>query len=352
MLREDTKIELDIHQQAIDKDIDGVKQLKDTLEDLKKNPDNYKKDVDGIPVKEYFETKIGIWERKVQKGFEDMEILKTSLQSYNSEPFIKLPEKPNTHKIGEKGFKFGVKKFKNMKIYKSGDPIIIGGITKEEMGGVFIDSSLNKNASELALKNFELVKDAWNELSDEDRELVDLLKFRFSNADKKNMGSHSDRTDMDGKIFTPEYIEIQLSNTLTTGTSAINTLVHEVGHAKWAKIARENPEKVEKFNSFIRKIGAPTPYVKTYENDAKEEGYKNRKERAKRDYSKYSDEANKVFEKSLENNLKNKELLFGNEAHSEFYAMLNTPTLNYGHTINKDNMEKISVAYKELHGIE
>ena len=264
---------------------------------------------------------------------------------------MKVQEKPNTHKAGEKGFKFGAKKFKGLQLsnYRRGEPIIVGGITKEDMGGVFIDSSLNKNASELALKNYEIIKEVWNELPDEDRELIDVLKFRFSNTSRKNMGSHVDRIEVGGKIYTPAYIEIILSNSLTTKTSAINTLVHEVAHAKWAKIERSNPEKVEKFNKTIREIGSPTPYVETYRRNAEEVEFKNKLEQSKRDYSKYTDIQNKNFERDLERNKRNAELIFGNEAHSSFYAMIHAPTLNYGHTISKEKMEKIALAYKELH---
>jgi len=248
MLREDTTIDFKRQERNIKKRENDLQHLKDMKEDYKTNPSDYHSEIKGVPFNKFIDTKIGIWERQVKHEQGRLQVLKDSLSAYDKSPFIKLPTKPNTHEVGEKGFKFGAKKFKGLKLsdYRRGEPIIVGGITKKEMGGVFIDSSLNKNASELALKNYELVKEAWNELSDEDRELVDILKFRFSNTDIKNMGSHTDRVQVDDRIFTPAYIEVQLSNSLSTGTSAINTLIHEVGHAKFSKVLKQSPEKNRK----------------------------------------------------------------------------------------------------------
>ena len=39
---------------------------------------------------------------------------------------------------------------------KYSDPIVQGGITKEEWGGTYIDSSLNKRSSDLSKKNYEI----------------------------------------------------------------------------------------------------------------------------------------------------------------------------------------------------
>ena len=354
ILREDTAIDFKLQEGNIKKKEIDLQKLKDMKEDYKANPSDYHAEIHGKPFNEFMDIKIGIWERYIKQEHDKLQVLKDSLSAYDKSPFVTLQTKPNTHKVGEKGFKFGAKKFKGLKLYESrrDDPMIVGGITKKDMGGVFIDSSLNKNASELALKNYELVKDAWNELSDEDRELVDVLKFRFSNTDKKNMGSHSNRIETDGKIFKPAYIEVQLSNSLSTGTSAINTLVHEVGHAKFAKIEKTSPEKVEKFNKTVREIGAVTPYVKTYERNFEEMKIEHIRERGGREYKGLNDIQRKNKEIRMERELKNADLIFGNEAHSEFYAMLHSPTLNYGHTITNENMEKMAKAYKELHDIE
>lgn len=350
--REDVKINFEIQNRKIKEEMNNLKRLKEMKEDQKINPQKYEEKIAGEPFQSYIDIKIGIWERKVKQEEEAMQVLKQTENSFNLPPVVKLPEKPNTHPVGEKGFKFGVKKFKNLKMSAGNEPIIVGGITKEEMGGVYIDSSLNKNASELALKNYEIVKEAWNELSDEDRELVDVLKFRFSNSSQKNMGMHVDRVSVNGKIFTPAYLEITLSNSLTTPTEAINTLMHEVAHAKWSKIEKEHPEKVEKFNKTIREIGAPTPYVQTYQHTVDDVKYENLKLRHGKEYLEASDIKRANLEMHMERDLKNAELIFGNEAHSEFYAMVNAPTLNYGHTITKDNMDKIAIAFKELHGLE
>lgn len=354
ILRDDTAIDFKLQEGNIKKKERDLQKLKDMKEDYKLNPSDYHAEIHGKPFNEFMDIRIGIWERYVKQEHDKLQVLKDSLSSYDKSPFVTLPTKPNTHNVGEKGFKFGGKKFKGLKLsdHRRGEPIIIGGITKEEMGGVYIDSSLNKSASELALKNYELVKETWNELSDEDRELVDVLKFRFSNTDKKNMGTHVNRVEVDGRIFTPAYIEVQLSNSLSTGTSAINTLVHEVGHAKFAKIEKTSPEKVEKFNKVIREIGSVTPYVKTYEQNFEEMKIEHQVERSSREYKEKTDVQRKNREEHMERELKNADLIFGNEAHSEFYAMLHAPTLNYGHTITNENMEKMAKAYKELHDIE
>ena len=70
--------------------------------------------------------------------------------------------------------------------------------------------------------------------------------------------------------------------------------------------------------------------------------FENSKAQAMRDYSDYTPVQNKNFERDLKRNKRNAELIFGNEAHSSFYAMIHAPTLNYGHTISKEKMEKIN----------
>ena len=354
LFKDDTKIDFEIQENHIKKAKLDLKKLVDMKEDWGINTTDYKEIVNGQPFEQWADMKIGIWERRVQTEESKLVELHNMLDSFDDRPVIKIKDLPNTHKVGEKGFKTGVKKFKGLKLsdYRRGEPIIVGGITKEEMGGTFIDSSLNKNASELALKNYELIKDVWNELPDEDRNLIDVLKFRFSNTDLKNMGSHHDRIEINGRIFTPEYIEIQLSNSLSTGTSAINTLVHEVGHAKFTKIERQDPEKVKEFNRKMREVGYITPYQKIYQNKAKETEYDNIKQRASREYKELNDIQRKNAEIHMARKLEQDELIFGNEAHSEFYAMLHAPTLNYGHRISQEYMEKVAQAYKELHDIE
>ena len=310
----------------------------------------------------------------------ELKDLKDIILTYDEKPYIDLGNKPDTHKIGIGGFKNSVKAPKNLLFKddwgrKYSDPIVQGGITKEEWGGTYIDSSLNKRSSDLSKKNYEILKDAWNQLSDEDRELVDILKIRYSNKVQKNLGLHSDRFEheMDGvmKIIQPRTVEITLSDSLTTPTSVINTLMHEIAHAKWSIVASKHPERCKKFSDAIRKLGSPTPYVRTYLNDAKEaedsrvdqirelkrsrehdklkENYDEMNEEAKKVFDYFTEERIKNLNERVDREVKNADLLYGNEAHSEFFATLNSPTTNYGHRLKRKMMEDVAKLYKELH---
>lgn len=289
------------------------------------------------------------------KNQEDVLVeMHSMLDSYDDRPVIKITDSPNTQSVGMKGFKNGVGKFKGLsKNYNNGKDMVIGGIFEDDMGGTYIDSSLNKNTSELAFKNFEYVKEAWNELPDEDRNLIHFLKFRFSNSDKKNLGGF-DAGIKNGnpvKWYLLNTIDLMLSNTVKNGTGAINTLMHEIGHAKWHQIEKLYPEKTKRFTQRMREIGNITSYQKTYENAVEAQEVKNEKKRNSKEYKGQTDVWRKGRDKVMAQELEAQYIIYGNEAHSAFYASLHAPTLNYGHRISQDNMEKVAEAYKELHGI-
>ena len=146
-------------------------------------------------------------------------------------------------------------------------------------------------------------------------------------------------------------IEVMLSNTVKNGTGAINTLIHEIGHVKWNQIEKLSPEKTKRFTQRMREIGNITPYQKTYEKAMETQEVKNEKERNSKAYKEGTADYRKNRDKNMAEELEAQYIIYGNEAHSEFYASLHAPTLNYGHRISQDNMEKVAEAYKELHGI-
>jgi hypothetical protein len=280
--------------------------------------------------------------------------LHSMLDSYDDRPVIKITDSPNTQSVGSVGFKNGVGKFKGLSRGEyNGKDMIIGGILEDDMGGTYIDSSLNKNTSELAFKNLEYVKEAWNELPDEDRNLIHFLKFRFSNSDKTNLGSFDAgfKQGNPAKWYMLNTIEVMLSNTVKNGTGAINTLIHEIGHVKWNQIEKLSPEKTKRFTQRMREIGNITQYQKTYEKAMETQEVKNEKERNSKAYKEGTADYRKNRDKNMAEELEAQYIIYGNEAHSEFYASLHAPTLNYGHRISQDNMEKVAEAYKELHGI-
>ena len=292
--------------------------------------------------------------QRIKNEEDELVELHSMLDSYDDRPVIKITDSPNTQSVGIKGFKNGVGKFKGLSRGEyNGKDMVIGGIFEDDMGGTYIDSSLNKNTSELAFKNLEYVKEAWNLLPDEDRNLIHFLKFRFSNSDQKNLGSF-DAGIKNGnpvKWYMLNTIKMMLSNTVKSGTGAINTLMHEIGHVKWHQIQQLSPEKTKRFTQRMREIGNITPYQKTYENAVEAQEVKNEKERNSKEYKEGTDVWRKGRDKNMAEELENQYIIYGNEAHSEFYASLHAPTLNYGHRISQDNMEKVAEAYKELHGI-
>jgi hypothetical protein len=292
--------------------------------------------------------------QRIKNEEDELVEMHSMLDSYDDRPVIKITDSPNTQSVGIKGFKNGVGKFKGLsRGVHTGKDMIIGGIFEDDIGGTYIDSSLNKNTSELAFKNLEYVKEAWNLLPDEDRNLIHFLKFRFSNSDKKNLGSFNAgfKQGNPAKWYMLNTIEVMLSNTVKSGTGAINTLMHEIGHVKWDQIQQLSPEKTKRFTQRMREIGNITPYQKTYENAVKTQESKNEEKRNSKAYKEGTDEYRKNMDKNMAEELENQYIIYGNEAHSEFYASLHAPTLNYGHRISQDNMEKVAEAYKELHGI-
>jgi len=186
------------------------------------------------------------------------------------------------------------------------------------------------------------IKGMWNSLPDDTRDLVDNLVIKKSTA----KGTHWQGGRWDDRTRT-----IIINMHEKTSSNLDHNFFHEVGHARWHDLKRNNPEKIQKFRDKQEDIGiAPTAYAQSYlhmneRNNKTEATY--RRKMAKGGWT-----ISQKGEDVLKRNRESAEGLYHNEIHSELnaYAM---GVLNKRSIIApKEKMTKLLNAYKEMWDLE
>ena len=256
-------------------------------------------------------------------------------------------------------------------------------------GKTIIDSNISSKADPKVLKLEEEVKYVWNNiLSDQERNTVDILRIKYSEQEKwkgkgsnriRTLGTHGGRkslvTEDDEKILiSPSVLTINLAYN-DKRNDVLNTVAHELAHARWATEVEPNKEKMAKFTDKIVKMGkanALTEYAGSYFDDletVKEEGKKKwdeEVERTKNRYGKNNVQTQAEFEtwrdeqilndltnrfksaqKDYSENIKKAEQLIANETHSEYFGMVSSPTNRSYHTVETERLKAMSKLIKE-----
>jgi len=253
------------------------------------------------------------WVERSQKAVDNLITKLANVDKLDKESNLPhIPMGKNTHKLTTKGFIHGKTKID-----------IKPGVFKEPLIELFHNR----------------VKSAWNSLPDDDRDLVDNLVITKKTAKHKYVsGTWDSKTNTLYVHLTDHSHDVE------------STFYHEIGHAKWYKLEKTNPDKIESFVKKTNEIfSAPTKYANSYrdyelKNKQSETNYR-------RDMKKRGLEVSSEAEKILEKNRKRARVLYNNETHSELnsYAMgfLNPEKI----TATKEKMGQLLNAYKELHDL-
>lgn len=339
--------------------------------------------------------------KRIEQKIDDF---KHRRDEFNKLDLFEIGVGKNSHRRGFKEFKNGISK--NI-ITKSGwrldqprDHINVKGsgyrVLESEFdnaikGKTIIDSNIPPNADPKVLKLGEEIKYVWNDvLSDQERDTVDILRIKYTEEEKwkgrgsnrtRTLGTHGGRTvidsDTEGEkmVMSPSVLTVHLSYNDKRG-DVLNTVAHELAHARWATEVEPNKEKMTKFTDKIIKMGKEntlTEYAGSYFDDletVKEEAKKKWEEEVdhikNHTYGKNDVQTEEEFQnwkkeqilndltnrhkqamKDNSENVKKAEQLIANETHSEYFGMVSSPTKGSYHTVDTEKLKAMSKMIEE-----
>jgi len=365
---------LDIHKGYIDRLEGRIQKMRRRLEIEPENTLNYKG----------WYLQLDSMERNLERRIKDTSKAIADRKAFNEMGLFEVDMGKNTHPIGSRGFKNGItqNKIKDWKIEtgrgghlsvkESGYRVLESEWDDRVKGRTIIDSNISSTAEPEVLELQNEVLHVWNELlSDEQRRSVDVLKIRYTDEpkwkmekgeSKRTLGSHGER-----KIFNMEKLgeKMMLAPSILTMYLArgdnvndvLNTVLHELGHARWAKEIVPNKEKMNKFTDKIINMGKEkslTNYSASYFDDLGEvkQDYDKEVEKINKNFSKVDQPENKQHfldeaKKHHEENIYKAKQLIANETHSEYFAMVGSPTDRDYHTIGEAKLKEMSKMLKE-----
>ncbi len=203
-----------------------------------------------------------------------------------------------------------------------------------------IDPKISKD--EDTARQLDLIQSAWNNLPDDIRDNIKVLSLKKSRAG--NYGTIQGGRWIDNK-------KELIMNIHPRSSSVERNFYHEIGHSRWHKLERENPEKITKFIEAQKKVGAsPTRYAQSYL--MVHQKTKDKYDKWVRVRKRSGVPVGERNEKIMNSNLKVTETLYQNEIHSELnaYAMGELPKDLI--IASKSNMIGLLNAYKELWNLE
>jgi len=333
--------------------------LKDLQEQLKKEPDNTMK------YRMLFR-RIGRTEERIKTSEKQIGLINEEKEFWNNPELLDLKYGTNTHKKGAKGYKSAINKKKGTPFDFFPKKDAWGGrglsITPKNGGGVgmvsldayeekmndltIIDSSLGSQIGEGLQESLNAVTKVWNDIfSDEDRNGIDILEFRFGTKKLKKMhtvGGWTKRSTIqmdhvnDGKpiILEPSKLNILLNENGDLTNDAIETMIHEMSHKRFDELGKKDPEKMDRMIDKVLSLGregSASKYAESFWDDL---------DKIK--------EKNTDGSKEAKDNIRKAERLIANEAHSGLIAGMTIPVLanTYGKLI-KDNVMKLNTIFKE-----
>ncbi len=226
---------------------------------------------------------IGSWESTVKRFEQHIEQSKGRQNEFNKLDLFEIGIGKNSHRRGFKEFKNGISKNIITKsgwkldqprdwinVKSSGYRILESEFDNATKGKTIIDSNIPPNADPKALKLGEEVKYVWNNiLSDQERDTVDILRIKYSEQEKykgrgknrvRTLGTHGGRivtdSDTEGEkmIMSPSVLTVHLAYN-DKRNDVLNTVSHELAHARWATEVETNKEKMTKFTDKVIKMG-------------------------------------------------------------------------------------------------
>lgn len=314
--------------------------------------------------------KIGRQEDNIRTANKQIGLINEEKKFWGNPELLDLKYGTNTHKIGAKGYKSGIGKkkgtpfdffpTKDLSGYRGnavtpknseGKGLVSLDEYEEKMNNLtIIDSSLGSQIGEGLQESLDTITKIWNGVfSDEDRNGVDVLEFRFGTKaikKKHSVGGWSKRFTMqmehlnDGKpvVREPSKIRILLNEEGDLTKDASQTMVHEMSHKRFDDLAKKDPKKMDRIIDKIVGLGREgsiTAYAESYWDDL---------EKVKAENTDGSQEA--------KDNIREAERLIATEAHSEFMAGMTVPVLtNTYWKPRKENVMKLnSILKEEIYG--
>lgn len=379
------------------------KRLQNAKDSLDKNKEQIKNEPENTLKYKGLNIDIGSWEDTVKRFEQHIEQLKGKQNEFNKLDLFEIGTGKNSHRRGFKEYKNGISKniltksgwkidqpadFINVK--DSGYRVLESEFDNVLKGKTIIDSNIPPNADPKVLKLGEEVKYVWNNiLSDQERDTVDILRIKYSEEEKykgrgskrvRTLGTHGGRSvidsDTEGEkmIISPSVLTVYLAYN-DKRNDVLNTVSHELAHARWATEVETNKEKMTKFTDKIIKMGKEnslTEYAGSYFDDlevVKEEAekkWKDEVEQAKNRYGKNDVQTEEEFQnwrneqilsdltnryatakKDNSENIKKAEQLIANETHSEYFGMVSSPTDKSYHIVDTEKLKVMSNMIKE-----
>lgn len=322
------------------------------------------------------------WEQNVKLVEQKLEYAKSKRTEIDSLDLFELNTGESTHPIGSKGFRNGVTKnaIKGWKLeFRRGRMDFLSksetgaGIKPEDWenkvkGKTLIYSNVSKNMDEETKTLEKEVLHVWNNvISDKDRSTVDVLRINFTEEARykktgkgekiRTLGTHGERKVFGGLMISPSVLTVHVASE-DEPNDVLNTVIHELAHAKWATQVATNKEKMNKFVDKIISKGREeslTEYSKSYFDDLDELDSTHEKE-IRRIEKRFGDSEEQkgpkefFINKTIEDHKENVEkarILIGNETHSEYFAMVGSPTNRSYHTVDKVKLKEMSKMIKE-----
>ncbi len=344
---------------------------------------------------------MGRAEDRLKKAKQELESFKHRRDEFNKLDLFEIGVGKNSHRRGFKEFKNGMSKniitksgwkldqprdFINVK--NSGYRVLESEFDNAIKGKTIIDSNIPPNSDPKILKLGEEVKYVWNNiLSDQERDTVDILRIKYTDEPKykgrgsnkiRTLGTHGGRSVIDSDdekmLISPSVLTIHLAYN-DKRNDVLNTVAHELAHARWATEVEPNKEKMTKFTDKIVKMGkenALTEYAGSYFDDLEtikgedKEKWKEEVEQAKNRYGKAEHQTEEEFQnwkkeqilndltnrykqaiRDKSENIKKAEQLIANETHSEYFGMVASPTEGSYHNVNTERLKAMSKMIKE-----
>jgi len=321
------------------------------------------------------------WSTNVKRAEQSLEQAKSKRTEIDDLDLFESSTGESTHPIGSKGFRNGVTKniIKGWKLeFRRGKMDFLSqsetgaGIKPEEWknkvkGKTLIYSNISKNMDEETKELEQEIMHVWNNvISDKDRSTVDVLRINFSEEPRlktrkgekiRTLGTHGERKIFSGLMMSPSVLTVHVA-TGDEPNDVLNTVVHELAHAKWATEVVPNKEKMNKFVDKIISKGREeslTDYSRSYFDDLDEldgthEKNLRRIEKIFGDSEEQKGPKEFAINKAIEDHKENVEkarTLIGNETHSEYFAMVGSPTDRSYHTVDKVKLKEMSNMIKE-----
>ena len=203
------------------------------------------------------------------------------------------------------------------------------------------------------LKQQELVKTLWNQLPDDERDM--LKTFEMAPIETSDdwragitMGYYSDENK---KVW------LGTMNDLSS-QDLRGTFIHEMAHAKWREFEKKNPEKIEQFVKDVKGFPSSSKYSKWHVTKIKYYEKADKKWKKTRDWAISNNSWGELAEKTYEvvqRNMKIFRNTYYSELHSELQMHVMGATKQEGKKGERkipNNLKTSIKAYKRLHDIE